>query len=454
MQITCYSGFSKKPNSTKQPSGSGTAKTVTLKEPTSVLNPVFILTGYDLSYNYIQWGSRYYFVDDIVIVHNNTAEYHCSTDVLGTYKTDIGNSSQYVTRSASSYDLTVADTYYPSLAKNTHEASVETSPFTKGSGSRWVIGVQGKQAAGNGGSVTYYSATGAAIQGMINGFLNDPSYYGQSEISNELLSCIFNPMQYMVSCMWFPFAPAIGNGDVGFGWWTFNTDHIKPLTGLTTASNLQFTIPKHPKSSRGNYMNLPPFANYRLEAGPWGVIPLDAFNLLDATQLDCRWEVDMMTGSGRFDIKYRDKLCYDASYTAQIGVPVQLGQNMMNQGALMETVGGGVGAISSALTLNPGGLMTNGLSAIMSAAQLSQPVPSSIGSNGTMSFNNVFALMADFKDIADEDLATIGRPLCKVKTISTLSGYILCEKADLDTAATPTEKEQIISAMNTGFYYE
>ena len=452
MQITCYSGFSKKPNSTKQPS-SGTVKTVVLKEPTSVINPVFILTGYDLTYNYIQWGSRYYFVDDIIIVHNNVAEYHCSTDVLATFKSDIGSSSQYVTRSASSYDLTVADTYYPTLAKNTHEANTATSPFNK-SGGRWVIGVQGKNASGNGGSVTYYSCTDGAIQGLVNYFLSDPSIYGQSDISNELLSCVFNPMQYMVSCMWFPFAPITGSGTVGFGWWDFNSGYINPVTSLHQGANMSFTIPKHPKQSRGSYLNLPPYSNYRLEAGPWGIIPLDAFNLLDASSLDCRWEVDLMTGSGRFDIKYRDKLCYEASYSAQIGVPVQLGQNMTNQGALMETIGGGASAISAAASLNPGGLLTNGLSAIVNAAQLSQPVPSSIGSNGTMSFNNVFALMADFKDIADEDLTTIGRPLCKVKTISSLSGYILCEKADLNTSASPAEKDAIITAMNTGFYYE
>ena len=46
MVIEAYSGFSKKPNSTKQPSGSGTTLTVHLKENCSVLNPIFIVAGY------------------------------------------------------------------------------------------------------------------------------------------------------------------------------------------------------------------------------------------------------------------------------------------------------------------------------------------------------------------------------------------------------------------------
>ena len=92
MNITCYSGFSKKPNSTKQPSG-GTSKSVVLKQPTSVLNPVFLIEDYNLSWNYIKWGVRYYYVDDIVIVHNNIAEYHCSTDAMATFKRSMSPSS-------------------------------------------------------------------------------------------------------------------------------------------------------------------------------------------------------------------------------------------------------------------------------------------------------------------------------------------------------------------------
>ena len=77
-----------------------------------------------------------------------------------------------------------------------------------------------------------------------------------------------------------------------------------------------------------------------------------------------------------------------------------------------------------------------------------------MGSNGTMSFNNIFGIMADFLDVADDNNTENGRPLCEVRTVGSLSGYMLCEKADLDTAASPSEKDTIISAMNGGFYYE
>lgn len=453
MVIECFSGFSKKPNSTKQPSG-GTSYTVRLKENCSVLKPVFLLAGYDLSHNYVKWGSRYYYIDDIVIVGNELAEYHCTPDAFATFKANIGASQQYVLRSASSYNGRIVDNYYPCKAQNTHEASIITSPFDKSEGT-YVIGIQGKGSGGNGGAVTYYAGDKTELKKLVNYMLSSPSSYNVSEISEELLTCIFNPLQFIVSCMWFPFSVPVTLGDLTVGWWQVSGINIKPVSSLEWGTNFTVPIPKHPKAgSRGAYLNLPPYSKYRLEAGPWGVIPLDNFNLMDATELSCDYKVDLMTGTGRLNVKFRDKLIYENIYTAQIGVPIQLGQNVLNQGALTGASTGIVDTIKSAVTGDAVGMLFNGLGAIGDASALSQGVPSMMGSNGTISFNNIFGIMADFLDIADDNLAENGRPLCEVRTISSLSGYILCEKADLDLPASPIEKATIISAMNEGFYYE
>lgn len=74
MEIIVYNGFSKRINSTKRPSG-GTTINVALKSPTSVITPTFRLTGFNTAWNYVQWGNRYYFVDNIVILTNDIAEY-------------------------------------------------------------------------------------------------------------------------------------------------------------------------------------------------------------------------------------------------------------------------------------------------------------------------------------------------------------------------------------------
>ena len=40
------------------------------------------------------------------------------------------------------------------------------------------------------------------------------------------------------------------------------------------------------------------------------------------------------------------------------------------------------------------------------------------------------------------------------RTINTLSGYILCDNADPEIPCTEEELREIVSYMNSGFYYE
>lgn len=448
--------FSKRINSTKQPSG-GSDYSIILKAGSSAVAPTIQLdigqSGNPTAYNYCYIASfnRYYWVSDWYW-NNRLWEARLKVDPLASWKSNIGSYTAYVTRAASSYDLRVVDHYYPALAKNTHAANSITSPFDK-SGGCYIVGIQGKGSGGNGGAVTYYKATASGLKALVNYMLSGG--YEVEEISEELLKCIFNPLQYIVSCMWFPFDAAITSGSVDVGWWNAEISGINRLAGLEWGTNLSFTIPKHPKAStRGQYLNLPPYASYKLEAGPWGIIPLDNFNLLDSNTLNCWYRVDLMTGTGRFGIQYRDKLCYESMHVAQIGVPVQLGQNMFNQGALAGSITNAANTIGAFASGNPAGALVSGLSAIGDAAACTQSVPSTVGSNGTMAFNNGFSIMGDFLDIADEDISSHGRPLCTTKTISSLTGYIMCEDADPEIPCTDIELDQIVTYLNNGFYYE
>ena len=131
-----------------------------------------------------------------------------------------------------------------------------------------------------------------------------------------------------------------------------------------------------------------------------------------------------------------------------------MGQNVINQGALAGAATSVADLFKSAVTGNLAGMVSSGLTAIGDAAQVSQSIPSTIGSNGTLSFNNGFGLMADFLDIADEDLSSRGRPLCKAVQLSGLSGYVQCIDADPEIACTVEEGDSIRAYLNGGFYYE
>lgn len=125
MNITLWR-TTKRDNSTATPTSQPSwftnklEKTVTLKEPTDILNPVFNLNmdGHD-GQNYLQAFGRYYWVTGIKSLHNNLWELTCRIDPLGSYRGHIQNTSAYVL-----YDST-ANTEIPD-----NRLGVRTTPTT------------------------------------------------------------------------------------------------------------------------------------------------------------------------------------------------------------------------------------------------------------------------------------------------------------------------------------
>lgn len=117
MQVS-FGSFSKKRNSTKRPTTElSDTRDVKLKQATSLDAPTFILTGNDFSWNYAQYGNRYYFVTDIRSVHDNLSEVDCILDPLATAKDYILASTQYVCYSNVSGGAYLPDTRLPVLAR-------------------------------------------------------------------------------------------------------------------------------------------------------------------------------------------------------------------------------------------------------------------------------------------------------------------------------------------------
>lgn len=58
--------------------------------------------------------------------------------------------------------------------------------------------------------------------------------------------------------------------------------------------------------------------------------------------------------------------------------------------------------------------------------------------------------------IVDDNIPDHGRPLCKIRQLDTLSGFIQCESAHMPTSSGMTVEEavQIVAFLNGGFYYE
>ena len=464
--------MSKRENSTKQPVlNTGNKAEIILKAPTSILNPVIemdlgiVAAPSTINYMYIPDFGRYYWLTSPGWVWEDRKWVgYFTVDVLASWKSGIGGTSCYVSRSASSYDGNIIDNLYPgkaipSFSMNPCENTIFSQDLTAGN---YVVGIQGKNASANGGSVNYYIMDNAALRALCDYMLNQQDYQ-VSEISAELLKCIFNPLQYIVSCIWFPFSIPGGtatSGVVQFGWWTvtIGSGSIRKLGADTKWSSANQTInfPIHPQAAtRGNYLKANPFTKYYFSAGPFGIITLSDAYALANPSLTFWVNVDLITGTGRVEIKAPGALAVLSLATAQIGVPIQMGQNVVNQGAITgmaSDIGTMLDPMKNLSAMS--GVISGGSAFIGDYLQSKFPVISSLGSNGNTAFFNQFAIIAEFIDIVDEDLADRGRPLCQVKTISSLSGYLECINPDPQIACSESELSEIIGYMSRGFYYE
>ena len=417
-----------------------------------------------INYMYIPDFGRYYWLTSPGWVWEDRLWVgYFTVDALASHKTGIGATSAYVARSASSYDGDIIDTLYPGKASPSFDTEISPNTILQQgiSNGQFVVGIQGKEAASTGGAVTYYVMDNTALRALCH-YMMDTQDYQVLDISPELLKCIFNPLQYISSCMWFPFTIYSGNSEqtVQFGWWTvtITSGFVKKLSGNDvkwTCPNETLDIPVHPQvSTRGNFLKANPFSEYYLSAGPFGIIPLSDAHALASGSVTFWINVDLITGTGRLEIKTPDSLTILSLASAQIGVPVQLGQNVLNQGAIESQIADTSNMFASARSLNPFGVASGTQSFIGDYLASKFPVISSLGSNGNMAFFNLFAVIAKFITVVDEDLADRGRPLMQVKTMNTLSGYIECINPDPQIACSDDELKTIVGYMTRGFFYE
>ena len=451
MQITIFSGFSKEHNSTKQPTG-GTDVSCYLKDDTSLIRPVFVLESGNFSVNYVQWGNRYYFVDDVVSIRNGAVELHCSVDALASWKTQIGSSSQYVVRSSSAYDEYIVDSMYPADVRTSIQ-TVEVDLGLDVNNTSYVLGVVNSESNASGG-ITYYCMT-AGMLSQLMGYMFGGNWLDAplTEVSLELQKELVNPFQYIVSCMAFPFDvfdAGFPTEMIKFGYWTSEmASYIIPGSGRYKNSFAGVQVPRHPQSNiRGAYLNSAPFTRMSLSAYGFGTCALDPQDFVSNTQLSLNLLVDKYTGTGKLRISNTGDGNTLFELNGQIGVPIQISQitqNLVNAGL------SGVATAVSALAGNPLGVA----SGITSAVQSLMPQIHTAGSVGSMvNFIKKPILTMQFKNLVTVDNEHLGRPLMQRRTINTLSGYMQIENPDVDIPATATEKDTIVNFMRSGFYYE
>lgn len=459
-----FYSFSKKENSTKQPSGEGVLMDCVLKDSCSILSPNLIVStgsAFAPSWNYcfIEAFSRFYFVSNWTWT-NGLWSCDCAVDPMASWKSGIGASSQYVTRSASEFDTYIKDDLYPITSKFTREEKNADFMVTNFNQGTFILGLLNDDIEPlKIGSVSYYGLKASDMRVLTMALFRD-DFWGQ------VAEAYSDPLRFIVSCVYIPFNVYDETQKTTLKFGRFNVSYIEagsniyaegyPIQTLTvTHPDVNITLPKHPKAdSIGKYLNLSPFSYYSIEGNVTGKIVLDSSILQDITSIDISVNCDVSTGLGSLLVKSNGKIISIDSIN--LGVPIQLAQSTaFDPSQIARTVASAGGAIGALSVGNIAGAITGGVSAVGSFIDATKENITKSGTNGSFSILvNRPKLIATFYDISDTSNADRGRPLCKERQISTLSGYILCADAHLALPATAEEVANIKNIMEGGFFYE
>lgn len=459
--------FTKKYNSTKRPATSdATTYTCVVKNGSSIVDPKIELnigatnSPSAFNYAYITQFQRYYYVREWSF-DNGLWIGSLATDVLATYKSQIGAANLYILRASAEKDGRVVDTLYPCKTDCDFIDSAITNPYNQTG--CYVIGVVNKH--GMYGSITYYALTRASmarvLQSLISEVVDPANGFSASDATMALQRSVVDPVQYIKSAIWLPIPVADITSDIAetplpiYDWEVSNATGYR----ISNPSNIirnTITLSKHPDTNaRGNYVNCAPYTRAQIFYPPFGVVELDTSVTCNASVVHVDVYVDANTGEGNLIIECNGVVLN--RITAQIGVPIQISQVSRDYlGAATSLISGIAGGVGSILTGNIAGGIGAIAGGVGNAAAAAANRSNTIGSSGN--FSILFAknpeLNLQFFRPVEDDNDHNGRPLCKVRNVATLGGYMLVQDGDVPINGTQGEGEQLRAFLEGGFYYE
>ena len=353
----------KKINSTSLPSTvPGTfGTTLELKDVTNLFTPTLILSTslfHDgggnpvdpLEYNYVYLADfhRYYWVRSWSWILGRW-ECNLEVDVLTSFRDEIGDCTAYVLRSASQYDNTIIDTKYPTKSTVKTKYSSRSSIWetnlnsTNVNSGFFVLGIVNND-TGAIGATSYYAVDGRGMRTFMSELYASPSWMNitDASISTDLQKMLINPIQYIVSCQWIPYALLNAASltqvtTIPVGWWNITINSNDPFYKLTGSAlkmtfYTYFDLVTHNQATGAfSWLKNSPYSQYQLRFYPFGVFPIDAAKLIGYDRIYTKIDLDLVTGIGTLTVTraigntdYPSDILYSAD--AQVGIPISMAQ--------------------------------------------------------------------------------------------------------------------------------
>ena len=470
-----FYNFSKRQNSTKVPASAGTSFNITLKQPTSLNSPVFVINNDTFSFNYCSFNGAYYFISDIVSLRNDIWEVHCTKDVLATYRSQILASRAYIL-----YD----NIGNPEIVDN--RIAIETSnsvlansvPFPNiSSTGRYIMTCVGQNSCASWWNVDIKAINNAVIYNSAFDAVEEtftPSSwvaavpeaiaYGFDFIGKVVTKGISylltngNAMDSIRNCIWIPLAPIVtvsqqtpiflGNFPTGIDGYIIDN----PVAQLDPVS---INIPWQFNDWRRNS----PYTQVYLYIPFIGVISLPSSQIMGESTINIRASVNVVSGDLCVNVSNNQQLL--GSYGANVGMNVPIGSSNAIQRQTVNSIvqtGAGIAGLASGMGIAAGAAALSGI-ASAAAAQIAG-VPTSVGglSNGAASgllTNIVCYTTCHDTAVSPGSVAdVIGLPAFRSGTLSSVSGYVQTHEFSLQADAPDQDLQRVNTYLNGGAFIE
>ena len=461
MQITYYKNFSKRVNSTKQPTG-GTTVNVLLKNECSILEPVFELNLLDFEINYVQAFGHFYFAD-VVNLDGHRSELHCRLDHLASFKSQIASTTCYVEYCASSpaSNLYIDDPRNgPTSVVKTSSAETDPGWMTSTTGC-YVLAIANAVSTGECGAPCYYMLSPGELTSIVAKIF-DPDIVNVIE---HQFNGVFNSL---VSCLWLPFtlgwasteASVVTGSSVFAGSESLGVSANK-MTRRIYHGRLYATIPNSLGYS-GTYIQTGKYITATIYLPGVGTCPLN-YDIFKESQTGVTVDVyiDFVTGDIVYYLSTASPMGkgQTVSYAGNVAAKVPI------TGASYDGIGVAAGILSTAGAIasgNPVGAIRGGFS-IFDSLKLDTMVLGANSSPLSMVHNKniVIETHTQIPIHGATDMSELnafrqdqGMPYFNRVTLSSLSGYIQCANASVDIPGDGSEHDTVNSYLNSGFYLE
>lgn len=456
--IATFYNLSKRQDSTKVPTGSGTDIAVNLKNGADFDNPVFEMSTDVTGYNYMAWNGHYYFITGRRYLYNNYYEISCTVDALGSYRSQIMSSSQYIMRtsveSLANYEL--IDNSYPTEAEPDYWHDAKTIGISNDG--CYVLSVKSDK------GVQYFIITRAKLESILDQIMatkQEDLWSTISDLVNSLGPSLLNASDYIIGVRWMPFSvPAGTDYPITLGYWPTGISAPEASTRFNFIAGASYSLTVHPESdTKKAFMNSSQYHACTVFVPGCGETPID-FAKVQGSAITVEITVDI-SGAVTGIIKNNAGEIIGRTH-GLLGAEVPITASNVGAGgfgAVASGIGTVVASIATAGTAGFGAAMAE---ASAGALEIGSGVLSSIPDVNTSGGAGSY-LIPDGADlvrvqewvypITEQAPTQQGYPCMKLSTLGT-SGFYIIKNPQVDFGDDLYIKNQIESYMTRGFYVE